>query len=65
MAKMKLIQPKLAALVKETHSYECPEIVALDPREPLGVSALALVRRGRRLSVQGLNRAILLEGQGF
>jgi len=39
--------------------------VALDPREPLGVSALALVRRGRRLSVQGLNRAILLEGQGF
>jgi hypothetical protein len=39
--------------------------VELDPREPLGVQALQLVREGRRLSVQGLNRAILEQGRRF
>jgi len=37
--------------------------VELAPREPIGLEALQLVREGRRLSVQGLNRAILLEGE--
>ncbi len=39
--------------------------VALNPRDPLTVEALELARQGRRLSVQGLNRAILLKGQRF
>ncbi len=39
--------------------------VALNPREPLAVEALELVRQGKRLSVQGLNRAILIKGQRF
>jgi len=39
--------------------------VALNPREPLGAEALELAREGKRLSVQALNRAILIEGRGF
>jgi hypothetical protein len=39
--------------------------VALNPREALTVEALELARQGKRLSVQGLSRAILLKGQRF
>jgi hypothetical protein len=39
--------------------------VELNPREPLAAEALELVRQGKRLSVLGLNRAILLKGQSF
>jgi len=39
--------------------------VALNPRDPLTVEALHLTRQGKQLSVQGFNRAILLEGQRF
>jgi tetratricopeptide (TPR) repeat protein len=37
--------------------------VGLEPREPLAREALALVREGHRLSVDQLNRAILLKAQ--
>ena len=37
----------------------------LNPREPLGAEALELARQGKRLSVQGVNRAILLKGRNF
>ena len=37
--------------------------VRLNPREPLGAEALGLATAGRRLSVRGLNRAILLQAQ--
>lgn len=38
---------------------------ALDLRDPLTRAALRLVRRGRRISVQELNRAILLGARGL
>jgi tetratricopeptide (TPR) repeat protein len=37
--------------------------VRLDPRDPLAREALATVRAGRRVSVQALNRAILLKAE--
>ena len=37
--------------------------VRLDPREPLTRRALALVRRGGRVSIEELNRSILLKAQ--
>lgn len=37
--------------------------VRLDPREPLTRQALALVRRGGRVSIEELNRSILLKAQ--
>jgi tetratricopeptide (TPR) repeat protein len=37
--------------------------VRLDPREPLTGQALALVRRGGRVSIEELNRSILLKAQ--
>jgi tetratricopeptide (TPR) repeat protein len=37
--------------------------VRLEPREPLAREALALVREGHRLSIEQLNRAILLKAQ--
>jgi hypothetical protein len=37
--------------------------VRLDPREPLTTQALTLVRAGRRVDVEGLNRAILRKAQ--
>jgi hypothetical protein len=37
--------------------------VRLDPREPLARQALTLVRAGRRVDVEGLNRAILRKAQ--
>jgi hypothetical protein len=39
--------------------------VRLDPREPLTKQALALVRAGRRIDVEALNRAILRKAQQF
>ncbi len=37
--------------------------VRLDPRDPLAREALATVRAGRRVSVQALNRSILLKAE--
>jgi O-antigen ligase len=37
--------------------------VALNPRDPLAREALEIVRGGRRVSVRGLNRAILLKAE--
>ncbi|MGO9761868.1 MAG: O-antigen ligase family protein [Solirubrobacteraceae bacterium] len=37
--------------------------VRLDPREPLARQALELVRAGRRVSIEELNRAILIKAQ--
>jgi tetratricopeptide (TPR) repeat protein len=39
--------------------------VQLDPREPLAREALSIARAGRRVSIQGLNRSILLKAQQF
>jgi tetratricopeptide (TPR) repeat protein len=39
--------------------------VRLDPREPLAQEALRIARAGRRVSIQGLNRSILLKAQQF
>jgi Tfp pilus assembly protein PilF len=37
--------------------------VRLDPRDPLAREALATARAGRRVSVQALNRSILLKAE--
>jgi Flp pilus assembly protein TadD len=37
----------------------------LEPRNPLAAEALTLAREGKRLSVQALNRAILVKAQQF
>jgi tetratricopeptide (TPR) repeat protein len=37
--------------------------VRLDPREPLAQEALSIARAGRRVSIQDLNRSILLKAQ--
>ena len=39
--------------------------VSLDPRSQLPRAALAVIRRGGRVSIRGLTRAILLEGREF
>lgn len=39
--------------------------VRLEPRDPLAAQALEVVRSGKRLSVEALNRAILLKAQQF
>jgi hypothetical protein len=39
--------------------------VRVNPRDPLAREALLLVREGRRVSVEALNRSILVKAQQF